>query len=125
VPAALSFHPSPAAQSFHPAPNPAAQSFHPLPAAQSFHPTSNPAAQNFNADPFVTLRPSAPSLAAPLPYDPAQSGVMQHDFVQPGSTPSIETAARGWRSILLVVVLVVLVAATAGLTVYFLLPLLT
>jgi len=125
VPAALSFHPSPPAQSFRPTPNPAAQSFHPPPAAESFHPTSNPAAQHFNADPFSTLRPSASSLAAPLPYDPAQSGVMQHGFVQPGATPSTETAARAWRSFLLVVVLVVLVAATAGLTIYFLLPLLT
>jgi hypothetical protein len=50
---------------------------------------------------------------------------MQHEAVQEGSVPSSATAAAPRSNRWLAVVLVVLAAATAAITVYFLLPLLT
>jgi hypothetical protein len=75
--------------------------------------------------PLEAPRPRAPTAAPPPSYDAPRSAVMQHEAVQEGSVPSSATAAAPRSNRWLAVVLVVLAAATAAITVYFLLPLLT
>jgi serine/threonine protein kinase len=60
-----------------------------------------------------------------LPVAPVRSAMVQRDFAQRVSAVSSEPAAPGWRGHALAVVLLVLAAAVAAITVYFLLPLLT
>jgi hypothetical protein len=101
----LAVAPSPAVQSFRPAPGPM------LPVS----PAASPAAP----------RLSTRSPAAPQPYDPVRSEMVQRDFAQRVSALSTEPAAPAWRGHALAVVLVVLAAAIVAITAYFLLPLLT
>jgi hypothetical protein len=84
-----------------------------------------PAIPSFNAAPFAAPRPSKPS--QPPPFDAERSATVQREFEQRAAA-SVRTAAamapsRG-RPVL-TVVLVVLAAAIAAISVYFVLPLLT
>jgi len=105
------------------------------PAAQSYQAAPGPTAPGFRAAreavpvlpaaPFTAPRPLAQSPAAPLPYDPERSAMVARDFAQRVSATSAAAAAPVQRSHVLAVVLVVLAAAIAAITVYFVLPLLT
>jgi serine/threonine protein kinase len=94
----------------------------PAPAPGSVH---APTVPMFPAAPLAALRPSAQSPAAPQPYDPARAALVQQEFAKRVSAPSIPVAAPAGSSPVLAVVLVVLAAAIAAITVYFVLPLLT
>jgi serine/threonine protein kinase len=94
-------------------------------AVQSFQAVGSPMLPTFPAAPLATPRPSAQAPAAQKPYDPVRSAMVQHDFAQRVSARSVEAAVPTRRSHVLAVVLLVLAAAIAAITVSFLLPLLT
>jgi serine/threonine protein kinase len=75
------------------------------------------------AAPFAAPRPRTASAGPGPAYDPARSAKVQREFAQRVSAPS--TAASAGSSRVLGVVLLVLAAAIAAITVYFVLPLLT
>jgi serine/threonine protein kinase len=105
---------------------PAAPSFPLTPVPGAPHSPALPAVPSFNPAPFSAPRPSTPSQPLPL-VDPARSAVVMREFEQRTSTSMrtiAPTAAQQPRP-MLVVVLVVLAAAIAAITVYFALPLLT
>jgi serine/threonine-protein kinase len=78
-----------------------------------------------NLTPFAAPRAHAPTAGPPQSYDAMRSAVSQHELAQRGSAaPGAATAVRR-SSRVLAVVLVVLAAAIAAITVYFVLPLLT
>jgi serine/threonine protein kinase len=115
----------PATQNLRASPAPAS----PLPVSPALVVADAPAAvaptvPMFHAAPPLARRPSAQSPAAPQPYDPARSALVQREFAQrvSASTP-VAAPTRSGR--VLAVVLVVLAAAIAAITVYFVLPLLT
>jgi hypothetical protein len=62
---------------------------------------------------------------APLPRDPVRAAMVQRDFAQRVAAPAAVSAPPARGSYVLAVVLVVLAAAIAAITVYFVLPLLT
>jgi cobalamin biosynthesis Mg chelatase CobN len=84
-----------------------------------------PAIPSFNAAPLGAPRPSTPS--QPPAFDPARSAIVQREFELRASasarTAGAATYAETPRT--LAVILVVLVAAAAAISVYFVLPLLT
>jgi serine/threonine protein kinase len=115
----------PATQNLRASPVPVA----PLPPSPAFVAPDAPMAPAptvpmFHAAPPLARRPSAQSPAAPQPYDPARSALVQQEFAQrvSASTP-VAVPTRSGR--VLAVVLVILAAAIAAITVYFVLPLLT
>ncbi len=77
-----------------------------------------------NIAPLDAPRPRAPTPAPPPSYAVRSTGT-QHAAVQGGPAPSTATVAAPRSNRSLAVVLVVLAAAIAAITVYFLLPLLT
>jgi len=105
---------------------PAAPSFPLTPVPGGPHSPALPAVPSFNAAPFSAPRPSTPSQPLPL-VDPARSAVVMREFEQRTSTSVRAVAATvpNQTRPVLVVVLVVLAAAIAAITVYFVLPLLT
>jgi serine/threonine protein kinase len=96
------------------------------PAAQSFRQLPSPVLPVATPAPLAMTRPPAQSPAAPRPYDPVQSAMVQREFAQRVSMPSTEAAApaRSRRRLVMAVIWIVLVAAVGTILIYFVLPLL-
>jgi serine/threonine protein kinase len=96
--------------------------------AHGFPRAASPAARSSQPAPGPTVaapRPSAPSPAAPVPPDPVRSAMVPRETAPRLSAPSPTATAPARRSRGLAVVLVILAAAIAAITLYFVLPLLT
>jgi len=94
----------------------------PIPAAPAF--VRAPSVPPINQAPFAAPRPRPPTPAPPASYDAARSA-MQRDPAPTAPAPSSAADAPRRSSRWLAVVLVVLAAAIAAITVYSVLPLLT
>jgi len=123
------------APGYHMAPPPAPSASYAVPAVPSYNaapppaPSASyavPAIPSYNAAPFSAPRPSTPSQPLPL-VDPARSAVVKREFEQRTavSARAIAATAPNQTRSLLAVVLVILAAAVAAITVYIVLPLLT